>query len=362
LEGATLLAWRTLLAWIALRFLLLGMDVSWQPLYPWDAWTQWATKARVWFELGRIVPFAGSEAWFAADGTAYFDAAPGNPPTVPLLQVWACIALGRWDDALMNWPWWQTAVALALAVYGAMRLLDMPSLAALVVTFFVASLPLANVHVALAGYADLPLAAYYTCAVLALLRWIATREPRDAWPVALLAVACTQIKNPSLAWVATLVPGVIVALLPGRGFRIAATGLAAILFLLAVLAQASPTVLGYRLHLDFDPAWHALADDYFLLGSWNLLWYGVVAATLLAWRELATPPLAPLTMIVAAAAVLLFLVFAFPGARFWAADLTPLNRATLHFAPLLVIFGALAFRAFALRWAGTRSAADPRGI
>ena len=247
----------------------------------------------MWFELGRIVPFAGSDAWFAADGAAYFDAAPGNPPTVPLLQVWACIALGRWDDALMNWPWWQIAVALALAVYGAMRSLAMSSLAALVVTFFVATLPLANVHVALAGYADLPLAAWYTCAALALLRGIATRDPRDAWPVALLAFACTQVKNPGLGWAATLVPGVIVALRPAHGLRIAAAGLAAILFLLAVLAQSSPSLLGYRLHLDFDPAWPALADNYLLLGSWNLLWYGAIAAALLAWRDLVSPAARP---------------------------------------------------------------------
>ena len=224
LEGITLLAWRVLLAWTGLRFLLLGAAVAWQPLYPWDAWTQWATKARVWFELGRIVPFTSADAWFAADGGAYFDAAPGNPPTMPLLQVWACIALGRWDDALMNWPWWQIAVALAAAVYGAMRAHELPPLAALVVAFFVASLPLANAHVALAGYADLPLAAYYTCAVLALLRWIATRDLRDAALAVLLAWACTQITNAGFAWAATLVPGAIVALMPARGLKTASGG------------------------------------------------------------------------------------------------------------------------------------------
>ncbi len=358
LDGARLFAWRALLAWIALRFLLLGMEVSWQPLYPWDAWTQWATKARVWFELGRIVPFADTDAWFAADGAIYFDAAPQNPPTVPLLQVWACIALGRWDDALMNWPWWQIALALALAVYGAMRALDLSALAALVITFFVASLPLANVHVALAGYADLPLAACYTCAALALLRWIVTRDPGDAWPVALLAFACTQIKNPGLAWAATLVPGMIVALLPGRGLKLAAAGLVAVLFLLAVLAQTSLSIAGYRLHLDFDPAWNVLADNYFLHGSWHLLWYGAIAVALLAWRDLASPALGALTMVVAAGAILLFFVFAFPAARVWAADHSTINRATLHFAPLLAVFTGLAFHAFARRWAAARPVDD----
>ena len=362
LGGGELLAWRALLAWIGARFLLLGAEVAWQPLYPWDAWTQWATKARVWFELGRIVPFVDVDAWFAADGAAYFDAAPGNPPTMPLLQVWAGIALGRWDDALMNWPWWQIAVALAFAVYGAMRAQGLPPLAALVVVYFVSTLPLANAHVALAGYADLPLAAYYTCAVLASLRWIATRDLRDAALAVALAWACTQTADAGFAWAATLVPGAIVALLPLRGPKIATAGLAAILFLLAVLAQTNPTFLGYRLHLDFDPAWSALADSYFLLGSWNLLWYGVLAATLLSWRELASRSLAPLTSVVAAGAILLFVVFAFPAARTLVAGQMTLNRATLHFAPLLIVFAALAFHAFSLRWAATHSDAGARPV
>jgi hypothetical protein len=66
--------WFALLAWLALREAIKLAQVLAQPLYPWDAWMQWATKARVWYELGRIAPFAGSETWFAGGTTAYFDA------------------------------------------------------------------------------------------------------------------------------------------------------------------------------------------------------------------------------------------------------------------------------------------------
>ena len=109
-----------LVAWLALRFVTLLLDVVWTPLYPWDAWIQWATKARVWYSLGQIVPFGRTEAWFAANGALWFDASPNYPATVPLWQVWSSVALGRWDDALMNLPWWLVAVALAIAIYGAL--------------------------------------------------------------------------------------------------------------------------------------------------------------------------------------------------------------------------------------------------
>lgn len=355
LAGVTRAVWWIAIGWLTLRFAMLALEVAWRPLYPWDAWIQWATKARVWYELGRVAPFARAEDWFAAGGSVYFDASPEYPPTMPLLQVWSCLLLGRWDDALMNWPWWQIAVALALLVYGALRQLDVQVLASLGGAFLVASLPLANVHVALAGYADLPMAAYYTCTVLALLRWAATRDVRDAALVTLLAIACTQIKNPGLVWALTLLPGVIVIVLPRSGLKLAAAGLGATLFLLAVLAQTNATVLGYRLHLDFEPAWLALGESYFLLGNWNLLWYGALAAAFLAWRELASPALAPLTIVVAAGALFLFVVFGFTNARAWVADQTTVNRATLHFAPVVAIFATLAFRAFSLRWASTHA-------
>jgi hypothetical protein len=350
------LAWRLLLVWIALRFILLGFGVLWQPLYPWDAWTQWATKARVWYELGRIVPFANADEWLAADGAVYFDAGPNHPPTLPLLQVWNCIALGRWDDSLMNWPWWQTAVALAAAVYGALRSLEMPALGALVTTFLVASLPLANVHVALAGYADLPMAASYACAVAALLRWRATRGRDDAALTILFAFACTQIANPGLGWAATLVPGLIVALAPRSGVRIATSGLAALLFVLAVVAQTSFVVMGRTVHLQFAPAWPALGESYFVLGSWNLLWYGVLVAIPLAGRALVSPALAPLTATAAAGALYVLALFAFPAVALWPGDGITLNRATLQFAPVAVLFSALAFHAFGVRW--TRAASE----
>ena len=357
LSGVARIVWWLLLGWLLLRFALLGLEVAWQPLYPWDAWIQWATKARVWYELGQIVPFARREAWFAGNGAVYFDASPEYPPTVPLLQTWACVALGRWDDTLMNWPWWQIAAAMALTMYGGLRSVGIGSLTALVGTFFVASLPLANVHVALAGYADLPLAAYYLAAVLALLRWQEHRDPRDAGLMLLLALACTQIKNPGFFWALTLVPGFAVALWPRHAVKFAAIAFGSALLLLLVLARTSVTIFNYRLHFDFDPAWVALGESFFLLGNWHLLWYGVIAIAALVWRQLLGPRLAPLTIVIAGGVLFLFVVFGFTNARAWVEDQTTVNRATLHFAPAIVVFLMLAFRAFSERWAAAHAPA-----
>ena len=124
--------------------------------------------------------------------------------------------------------------------------------------------------------------AAYLCAGRARLAALDARREAcrcASWPL-LFAAACTTIKTPGIVWALTLVPGIVVALLPRRGPQVVAAALAAALLALAVLAQTHPMVLGYRLHLDFAPAWQALVDSLFLLGNWNLLWYGAIAAAL----------------------------------------------------------------------------------
>lgn len=348
---AARVVWWIGVAWIVLRFGLLGAEVASRPLYPWDAWTQWATKARVWFELGYLAPFARVNEWLAANGAVWFDASPEYPPTMPLLQVYACLWLGRWDDALMNWPWWQIGAALALAVYGGLRSLGATAGAALAGTLLVASLPLANVHVALAGYADLPMAAFYTVAAVALLRWAASRDRRDAALALLFAAACTQIKNPGWFWAVTLVPGLLVVLLPRRGLKLAGIGFALVVVALVVLARFPFTLFNYRIDATFAAPWSDLAQSFFLLGNWHLLWYAAVAVALLAWRQLLAPALAPLTLTVVAGLTFLFFVFAYTTASAFITDQTTVNRAALHMAPLVVVFVVLGWQAFARRWA-----------
>jgi hypothetical protein len=338
------LAWTALLVWLALRFVLVAAEVAWRPLYPWDAWVQWATKARVWYELGRIVPFVPADAWLAGAGDAYFDASPDNPSTIPLLQVWSSIALGRWDDVAMNWPWPLMLLALACGVYGALRNVGLPALGVLVGVYLVASLPLLDAHAALAGYPDLMASAVYTLAALAFHRWTLSRDVRDAVVAVALALACPFIELAGTAWALTLVSGLIVALWPRRGLKIVGFGFAVTALAVLALMRSEPSIFGYSLHLDYRPPWASLMDAYLLLGNWHLLWYAVIALAIVGARQLLRPPLAPLAMVVASGLGLVFFAAAFSQSNLWLARLGTINRATLHLAPLLVCFCVLLWR------------------
>ena len=352
--------WFAVIAWLALRYLLLLVDVTLQPLYPWDAWIQWATKARVWYELHRIVPFVGINQWLAANGAFYTDASPGYPATVPLWQVYSSVVLRAWNDVLMNIPWWMLGVALPVALYGALRRMAFDGLTALAGAAVVATIPLVNVHVALAGYADLPMAAYFTLAALALLHACETRDRGDMMLAIVLAAACPTIKTPGIVWLAMLAIPIMVIATPRRGVRLVVGGFAITLVALLVLAQTSATVLGYHLHLDFAPPWSGLFESLFLLGTWNILWYGIVLAAVIGAREWLLPKIAPLTMLVGAGFLFLFFVFAFTNARAWVDSQTTVNRAILHLTPLAVVWAMQVFRAWGRRHerSGTQVEAD----
>jgi hypothetical protein len=349
LKGWKRALWLAIVVWLALRALVLLFDVVTMPLYPWDAWIQLATKARVWFEMGRIVPFERSEAWFDAGGAAWLDAAPHYPATVPLWQVWTNLTLGRWDDSLMNVPWWLLAVALVFVVYATLRRAGCGLLGALVGAWLASSLPLANVHVALAGYADLPMAAYYALAAIALWNWTRDRTLANAILACMLAVACMTVKTPGIVWAMTLVPAVVLTVFPRNGKRILAAALAIALAMLLVLARTDAVVLGYRLHLEFAPPWLGMFESLFLLGNWHLLWYGALAVTIVGWREALSAKLVTLSATIASGLLFLCIVFAFTNARAWVTDQTTVNRATLHLALLLSIWALLVFDAWLRR-------------
>jgi hypothetical protein len=346
--------WLAILAWLALRFVVLLTEVLRRPLYPWDAWTQWATKARVWYELKTMVPFGPASAWLAAPaGSVYYDAAPGYPGTVPLTQVWSATLLGRFDDALVNLPWWLTGVAFGLALYGFLRQRALAPLPALIGTWLVLSLPILDAHVALAGYADLAMATYLTLAALAWLRFARTRDIADVALALLLACACIVIKSPGKVWVATLIPGILVAWLPRRGLRIAGACFALTAIAALVLTRTGITVLGYHLQLQFDMPWAGLWEAYFSFANWHLLFYGALAVALLGWRELLSRDVAPLTIIVAAGVAFLLFGFAFTNARVWVEDQSTVNRATLHLAPLIVVWMVMTFVAWSRDFAAS---------
>lgn len=359
LVGWRRIAWRLLLGWLALRYALLLAELWLQPLYPWDAWTQWSTKARTWYDTRTLVPFVGVDGWLqGVPAGAYMDAAPHYPATVPLFQTWAALLLGGWDDAHVNLPFWISGVAFVVAFYGALRRFAFEPMIALAGAALLATLPILNVHVALAGYADLPMAAYLTLGTVAALLAITQRSWPDALLALLLLAAGVLVKNPGKAWLVVLVPGLLVAAWPRRGLMLASIAFAAATLAMLLVAQRGINVLGYQISAKYAMPWNALFDAYFSFANWNLLFYALVAAAIAARRQLFSPAVAPLTSIVIGGLMFLYFGFAFTNAAAWVEDQSTVNRATLHLVPLMILWMLVALRAWRT---STRARADAAG-
>ena len=344
-------AWRILAALAALllvaRCASLAYEVVLQPLYPWDAWTQWATKAKVWSALRGMAPFIGYTQWLAGN-PGYVDTAPHYPATVPLLQAWIALALGRFDDALVNLPWLAIYVALGVGIYAQLRRLDVAAPLALIVTYMGLSLPLLDTHVALAGYADLPVAATLALGMLALMRWERDRSRVDLVFVAIAIALLPTLKVPGVVWAATLLLGLLIAAF-GRSWR-------RIVLVTLAIAAASAIVVALLFRGKFVSVSgqsqaeiaEPMVANLFLFDNWHLLWYVVPVAIALGWRDALR--LRGTSVALVAGFAFLWATFALTRAGNWVADYTTVNRAILHIAPAALVFAGYLFA----RWGKRR--------
>jgi hypothetical protein len=358
-ERGSRLLFALLLGWIGLRFTVLALEVWWQPLFPWDAWTTWAVRARVWSELGRLVPFVAPEVWAGAGaGTVYTIEAWHYPSLVSRLALWPTLAAGGWNETAANLPWLGAAIALALGFYGQARLWGASPLTSLVALWLLISLPLLDTHVALAGYADLWLAGALGLSLMAFLHWTRTGDRRQAALCLVLAASWPLLKLEGAAWLMLLVPAWILAAARRRRIGLSLIAAAVLSFglawlsglrfeapfigLIEISAEALQLPFIGRFELGYHDSWGILARTLLGLEHWHLLGYLLVVGLSVAiWRvvrgERAPWRLAGLALVLGSL-VLLWGLFFLTDAHRWAEQGTSLGRLLLHFMPFYVFF------------------------
>ena len=354
------LKWQTLLlalllVWIGLRLAGLALEVWWRPLYPWDAWTTWMVRPKVWAELQQLVPFVAPHHWLAdPTGSAYTIDAWAYPYTVPLLALWPTLAYGAWNETAAHLPWFGCAVALGLGFYGQARFWGASALTALIFTWLLLSLPLLNSHVALAGYADLWMTAVFSLAAIAFFQWVRDGDRRQGLLALLLVLAGPLVKVEGAVWLLLFIPALLVARL--RWPWLLATALAAaalglgwwlaggVVFSIPGLGEFrfTPELIQApyvgRFGLGYRGSWDPVIMNFFVLANWHLLGYLVVltagvALALVVRREAERWRWAQATF-VASSLLALFVLFFLTDAQLWAEQYTSINRVVLEFVPM----------------------------
>jgi hypothetical protein len=347
-----------LLALLAAHAWLIAGEVLLRPPYPWDAWAIWLLKPKAWMLEGRIVPFVDFARWLAdSGGTLRTADAWAYPEAIAHVAIWFAAAWGSWNAIAVDVAWFVLWVALLLGCHGHLRDLGLDRTRALVATYALGSLPLLDVHVALAGYADLWIAATLAFSCLHWLRWLERRGRGDLILALVFACLLPTIKLEGWAWLLILVGTMVYERMRPRMRRIA--------LLLAPLIGAGAAAASLmrwppfgwlldRLDLGLDPATQlahapaviaATAIGMFAQYNWHLFWFAVALTLALRWRVLLeSHALRVLGLFLLLGCGFLFVLFVLTPAGRWAESYTVVNRLGLQVVPAMLVFTALLWR------------------
>ncbi|HMM58142.1 MAG TPA: hypothetical protein PKD77_11230 [Rudaea sp.] len=352
------------LASLVFRGWLMLREIWLRPTFPWDAWDAWAVKSKTWFLLGHYAPFVSMPDWLAHPARElYTGIAWAYPATLAWMQVWFASAAGGWIEPQVNLPWFALWIGLLLGHYGQWRALGVSRVIALSALYGLGSLPLLDVHVALAGYADLWLATILGFAALAWLRW---RRERAFGQLA-IAIVCAAllpvIKLEGAIWLLLCTAVVIYDALPRRWRRWALAVSAAVALLLVFASRIDLPVPGLgwvelshsRIVVpalgEYVLAFHAEAlssvlNALFVQPNWHLLWWLAPCIALWRWRTLRdNAALRHLGAFVLLGFGFLVFLFVFTDASRWAESYTAVNRLILQLVPATVTVLAMLCRA-----------------
>lgn len=340
-----------LLLLILLHLLPMLLEVLVRPIYPWDGWTTWVYRAKIWFLNGELPPFvAASQLAEQTDRLVYTIEAWDYPLFVSLVHLWPALALDRWSETLVNLPTWLAGSTIALGLYGQSRSAGLEPLPALLPPALFLTIPLAGAHMLLGGYADLWMSGFVGLGFSALLLG---KNRRELLMGLVFLAAAVLVKKEGIAWL-TLGLFFLIATQWPRSFAGLMLVVTTVLALTHSTSVELPYVgaIGYRLGqlllgplgsypLHFENVFPAYLHAFFLHGSWNLFWLILAVAAATALTRLRDAEVRDTLLLFVSSGLLLFLIFFLSPESRWASDFTAINRLPLQIAPALLTGCAL---------------------
>ena len=192
------------LALIAIHFILTLTANFTQSFFPWDAFTTWIYRSKLWVLNDEVLHLSGAGDWFASSGeSGYALHASSYPETASLYPAFVSSLSGSWNPIIAAVPWSVIFIAICLTAHGIFKSSGLNNRQAIIGTYLLASLPLLNIHAALAGYADLWIVALSGNGLCLLLIWHLIKKPEYLSMGIILLLAGTQIKHEGWVWLVT---------------------------------------------------------------------------------------------------------------------------------------------------------------
>jgi hypothetical protein len=329
-----------MLVLLAVRMLTLGFESLSRPIFPWEAVSVVASKARIWYETGTLARFVSPVAVLEGLGT-YTDAEPSALSLPSLLLVWTANAIGQWQEGAVAFAWWGLGVAIGLAAYGHLRRSGTGVAYSLVFTYVLLSLPLVDTHILLAGAPQWIAAAGVGLSSLAFMRWIVA--PSGELLLCVLIGAALALFSLASTWPWFAIFAVAAAI--QRWPRVAtklAVGVPLIVALALLALMQTPLKLGgMAIRFTLAAEWNEAPESLILLGNWHLLFGLLLFAVVAGWREIFAPEWRARTWAVAMGLGLMVVKGTLALIPYWFGGLRDFSYAALQLAPMLVMWIAL---------------------
>ncbi|MEO8672696.1 MAG: hypothetical protein ABI411_15360 [Tahibacter sp.] len=350
-------------AWMLLALLVvhgvLISDEAWlRPIFPWDAWLAWSAKAKAWYTGSQLQGFVGPDAWLAdRTGRMRTSLAYHYPELLARIELWFTAPAAAWNEAAIGLSWPLLWLALLMGCYSQWRSLGVAPGLGVAGVYALGSLPLLNVHAALAGYADLWLAVVLVFAVLEWQLFLRTRARGRLLLSCLFLLFAGLFKFEGFAWGLLLVGTMVFGEVPARHRwkGLAAAILVALLLLGLSYALELPWIgmvrrllngeAGGREASSWWPVLRALVSGLLAQNNWHLLWLCLPALVLWRWRALLeNRDLGLLALYLLGALSIVAALFLLTPAAKWAESNTAINRLVLQLVPIAVSLIVLLLR------------------
>ncbi len=340
---------------IGAHLLLSAIEIIALPLFPWDAWTVWAFRAKAWFLNGAIFDFVNLGQWLSTDDAGIYTQPALSYPLLPsILPLWAAMALGQWHEALINVPVVFCGLAIVLGLYGQSRAVGVRQGLALLGVFLLVSTPIFATHLSLGGYADIWLAGFAGLGFVSLMVGTIHGERSATWLGLLMLALGLLVKAEGFVWMAAGLAYVLLTALPARkGLALVATALVAVAVVLwwqpgtfelpgvgrvGVENGAIHVPLKGAIPFAANMVGDAYLQNIFVRDNWHLAWLALTILVPLCGFVDRPSRRATLTFI-GLAGLAQVLIFGFTAQGAWAEDYTAINRLPLHVYPAVVFAG-----------------------
>lgn len=343
------------------HFVLIVIHNQALPITPWDAWVSWIAKAKTWFYYGINEPLVSRADWIVSEQKLTSQVFH-YPDGLPLLYVMNSVFFG-WNENQLAALYPAMFISLLFLFGGYVYKFTENKKITYFSLLLLGTLPFVNMHVLLAGYADIWVAIYLFLVVVLVHEFINNKSNSDRGLGFILfyCLGLVLFKLESWIWLMIILMTMSFCLL---GFRNKIYLLASLLLLFILwfavggfafdtsygIIELSPNALHLpslgRYRFEFVNTSAALAESLFLSSNWHLLFYLLIVCLGLIYNLPNKNKLMVTGTFLSFATLFIIGLFYFTLASVWANDFTSSNRIVLQIILVIVFFITLVLNQF----------------